>query len=75
MKNIALLILLVGLLVTFFAGFNFITREKVVDLGSIEITQQHSHYFGWSPLVGVVMIVVGGAIYLSTSKVFSIKKV
>lgn len=72
MKNIALLLLLVGFLFTIFATFNILTTRKVVDLGAIEIVQRHSYSSGWSPVLGIVMIVVGGAVYLSTKKTFSL---
>jgi hypothetical protein len=44
------------------------TREKVVDIGELEITANKNHTLKWSPIAGVVMIVVGGGLYLFGSK-------
>jgi hypothetical protein len=72
MKNIALLLLLVGFLITIFTAFNLFATQKVVDLGPIEVVQRHNYSNGWSPAVGIVMIVIGGAVFLSTKKTFSL---
>lgn len=68
MKKTGGIILAIGLLITIFAGFNFITREKVVDLGSVEIMQNKNHRLTWSPVIGIVMIAIGGGIYLFGAK-------
>lgn len=64
MKKISLFIIAIGLLITLFTGFNYITREKVVDIGDLEITANKNHTVAWSPIVGVVLMVVGGGLYL-----------
>ncbi len=64
MKRTGVIILIIGLLITVFTGFSFITREKVVDLGDLEITQNKDHGITWSPLIGVIVMVVGGGVYL-----------
>ena len=68
MKKISLFIIAIGLLITLFTGFNYITREKVVDIGDLEITANKNHTVAWSPIVGVVLMVVGGGLYLVGSK-------
>lgn len=68
MKRAGLFILVIGVALTLFAGFNFVTREKVVDLGSVEIMQNTNHTMSWSPILGVAMIVIGGGIYFFGNK-------
>lgn len=65
MKRTGLIVLVIGLLITVFTGFNFMTREKVVDIGELEITQNKKHGITWSPIIGVVVIAIGGGIYLA----------
>lgn len=65
MKRTGLIILVIGLIITVFTGFNYITREKVVDLGELEITKNKNHDITWSPIIGVVVIAIGGGIYLA----------
>lgn len=68
MKKISLIIIAIGLLITVFTGFNYFTREKVVDIGDLKITAKKNHNVEWSPIAGVVLMVVGGGLYLVGSK-------
>jgi len=68
MKRTGLIVLVVGLLITLFTGFNFFTREKVVDIGELEISANKKHSVNWSPYVGVVVMVIGAGMYLTASK-------
>lgn len=68
MKKISLVIIAIGLIISVFAGFNYVTREKVVDIGDLEITANKNHTLEWSPIAGVVLMVVGGGLYLVGSK-------
>jgi len=64
MKKTGIVILIVGLLITLFTGVKFFTKEKVLEIGDIEVTRDKEHTLDWSPLVGVAVMVAGGAIYL-----------
>ncbi len=44
---------------TTLTGFNIITKKKVVDLGSVEISREEKTPVYWSPITGGVLIVVG----------------
>jgi hypothetical protein len=68
MKKAGIIILLVGLTLTLFTGLNFITREKVVDIGELEISANRSRSIRWSPIIGVSMMAVGVGLYLLGSK-------
>lgn len=68
MKKIGLIIFAIGVLITAITGFTYITREKVVDLGSVEITANKRHYMDWSPIVGVVVMAIGGVVYFVGEK-------
>lgn len=62
MKTIGIIILLIGLGLTFFTGFTYFTKEKIVDIGKIEIVQSKAHHFNMSLMVGIVVMGVGGGI-------------
>jgi hypothetical protein len=55
-------------LITIFNGVNFVTKEKVVDIGSLEISADKNHSVNWSPYLGVALIVLGGGAYLLAGK-------
>ena len=69
MKQIGIVILILGLGLTLFTAITFFTKEKVVDLGIVEITRNQPHYLNWSPVVGIAVMVIGGfMIYLEKKK-------
>jgi hypothetical protein len=68
MKKAGITILIVGLLLTIFTAFTFFTREKVVDIGSLKITANKPHHMSWSPLIGIAVMGVGGAVVLLSPK-------
>ncbi|MCW9064875.1 MAG: hypothetical protein OQJ78_01160 [Ignavibacteriaceae bacterium] len=67
-KTIGIIIMAVGLLMTLYTGFNYVTREKVVDIGGIEITADKNNTVDWGPFVGIGVIVIGGVVFLAGRK-------
>ncbi|MFN0158337.1 MAG: hypothetical protein ACKVRP_09745 [Bacteroidota bacterium] len=68
MKTVGIVIFVVGVLMTVYTGFTYITTEKVVDLGDIEITKDNEHSVNWQPYVGIGAMVVGGALFFLDKK-------
>ena len=66
-KYLGIAIIAIGVLMMIYTGFNYMTTEKVVDLGVIEINKQHNHPVQWSPIVGLALI-VGGVVVLALNK-------
>jgi len=67
-KTIGLVITVIGLVMTLYTGFNYVTKEKVVDLGSVQITRDKEHSANWSPFIGIGIMVIGGVVFLSGRK-------
>ena len=68
MKTAGISILVIGLLMTLYSGFSYITKEKVVDLGNLEITKDNHHDINWQPYVGIGVMVVGGTVLVLGKK-------
>lgn len=64
MRKIGIMILLIGLVITVYTGFNFTTQEVIVDIGQVEITKDKAKQIHWSPLAGIALMIMGGGIYL-----------
>ena len=67
-KTIGLIIIGIGLIMTLYTGFNYVTKEKVVDIGSVEITADKDHTASWSPFIGIGIMVIGGVVFLYGKK-------
>ncbi len=68
MRIAGFFIIILGLALTFFIAFDFFTKEKVVDIGKIEISANKPHHFNWSPWIGVAIIGVGGVVLWKSFK-------
>jgi hypothetical protein len=68
MKKTGLIILILGILITIFTGFQFVTKEKVVDIGEIQVTRDKKHSIAWPPILGVAVMIVGGGVMLFGAK-------
>lgn len=68
MKTTGIIILVIGLLLTIFTAVTFFTKEKVVDLGTVEITSNKPHHLNWSPIIGIAVMAVGGIVIWQSSR-------
>lgn len=68
MKTTAITILIIGILITVFAGYDFVTQENVVEIGQLEISKNKSHIMQWSPAVGIVVMLIGGGLLFYSAK-------
>ena len=66
-KPLGITLIVIGAIMIIYTGLTYVTKEKVVDLGPIEINAEKSHPVNWSPIVGVVLL-VGGIAVMVTSK-------
>ena len=58
-KTLGIVLIVVGALMLIYGGFSYVTTEKVVDIGPIQIDKQKHHPVRWSPIFGVIMVVAG----------------
>lgn len=67
---LAMLLIAFGIAAFTYEGFTYKTREKAVDLGSLQVTTERTRNIPVSPIVGIIAI-AGGIVLLMkrTSKV------
>lgn len=67
MRTLAILLIVIGGIMTVFTGFNLVTKKEVADIGPIEINKTEKTPIYWSPITGGILL-VAGIIVLATSK-------
>ena len=67
MKIAAILLIIAGILMLIFRGFNFTQEKKLVDIGPLEINKQQKKFVGW-PFYAVGVTLVAGIIVLVAGK-------
>ena len=58
-KMLGIVLVAFGLLVLVWGGFNFKTRETVINIGPIEATREKTHHVPIAPIAGVVAVAAG----------------
>jgi len=66
-KTIGIILAIIGILMIVYTGFNYVTTEKVIDLGPLQMNMDKNHFVQWSPIVGVVLL-VGGILVIAIDK-------
>lgn len=63
----AIVLIAIGVIAIGYQGFTYTTKEKVVDIGPLEVTTEQTKRFPLPPIVGglalvggIVLLVVGG---------------
>lgn len=66
-KTTGIVLIILGIIMVAYTGFNYITTEKVIDIGPVQINKKVSHPVQWPPIAGAVLL-VGGIIIVASSK-------
>ena len=68
MKTLGWILLVAGIVMLLVRGFNYTTKEKVVDAGPIEISKKENHTVAWPLYAGGVLAIAGIALVAAGSK-------
>ena len=61
-KMLGIILIVVGIVGLAWGGFNFTTREKVVDIGPIHASRDKTHSVPLPPVAGALALVCGVAL-------------
>jgi uncharacterized membrane protein len=64
----AIVLIVLGALVLAYQGFNYTTRERVIDIGPIHATADEQKHVAISPILGGLALVGGIALLVVTGK-------
>jgi hypothetical protein len=64
---IAVILIAIGIVAFAYQGISYTSREKVVDLGPIQMTAEKTRTFPLPPIVGAIAL-VGGIVLLVMGK-------
>ena len=68
MKAIGILLIIVGVLVVGYQGFTYVTRDKVIDLGPVQVTKEKHKTVYLPPVLGAVALAAGIVLLVSGSR-------
>ncbi|HXB13481.1 MAG TPA: hypothetical protein VNZ45_15950 [Bacteroidia bacterium] len=66
-RTLGIVLIILGIVMMIYTGFNYVTTKNVVDLGSVQINHEENHPVQWSPIVGALLL-VGGVVVIASGK-------
>jgi len=66
MKAIGIVLIAIGLAGLLYGGFSWSRREKVLDIGPVEVTNEHTHSLPVPPIVGGICLAAGVVLLMKT---------
>ncbi|MDQ1090347.1 MULTISPECIES: hypothetical protein [unclassified Siphonobacter] len=67
MKGLGIGLIVIGAIMVIWTGFSYTKKEKVVDVGPIEISADKKESVNWPPYIGG-LLVLGGIVIVATAK-------
>ena len=67
MKPIGILLIALGIVGLLYGGITWTRKDKVVDIGSVEITRDKHESVPLPPVVGAILLVAGVALLFKPS--------
>jgi drug/metabolite transporter (DMT)-like permease len=67
-KIFGVILILAGVAALIYGGFSFTSQKKAVDMGPIQVNKTEHHSVPVPPLLGVVAIIGGGALFYFGAK-------
>lgn len=68
MRIVGVVLIVLGIAMMAFNGFNFTTTKKVVDVGPIEINKEESHPVAWPSWTGGIVLAAGIVVVIAGRK-------
>jgi len=59
MRTIGIVLIIIGIGMLLFRGFSVKSKEKVVDVGPLEVNKTENKWIGWPVYAGGIAIVAG----------------
>lgn len=63
MKILGIILVIIGAAMLIFTGFEYVTKETIVDIGPINIEADKTNFVSLSPILGAVLL-IGGIVLL-----------
>lgn len=59
MRTVGIILIIVGILMIVTKGFDFRKKEKVAEIGPVEINKEETKHVGWPTYTGIAVTIAG----------------
>jgi hypothetical protein len=68
MKMLGIVLIVLGVVGVLYGGFTWTTKDKVVDLGPVEVSKDKTHSIPLPPIAGAVSLIAGTALVVMSGR-------
>ncbi len=68
MKGLGIVLIIIGIIMMIFRSVNFTTKEKVADVGPLEINKEKNNSVNWPLYAGAIVTVAGVVVLVAGNK-------
>jgi uncharacterized membrane protein len=58
-RNIGFVLIAIGAIMLIWTGFSYTKKEKIVDLGPLQVSADRQKTVSWPPILGGVVLIAG----------------
>jgi uncharacterized membrane protein len=66
-NKLGIILIIAGAVMLIWTGFSYTKKEKVVDLGPLQVSVDKKETIGWPPYLGTILL-IGGIVIVVTGK-------
>jgi uncharacterized membrane protein len=67
-KTVGIILIVIGAVMLIWGGFSYTKKEKVIDMGPLEISANKTETVNWPPYAGGVILVAGIVVLVISKK-------
>ena len=68
MRVLGIILIVAGILMFVFSGFNYKTEKRVADVGPLKIDKTENHTIGWPVYAGAITLIAGVVVLVAAPK-------
>ncbi|HKW03189.1 MAG TPA: hypothetical protein VJN96_25410 [Vicinamibacterales bacterium] len=68
MKLLGIVLIVLGVVGVLYGGFTWTTKDKVVDLGPLEVSTEKTHSLPLPPIAGALSLIAGTALVVMSGR-------
>lgn len=65
---ISIILIIVGILALSYQGISYVSHDKIIDMGSLQVSADQRHTIPIAPVLGVVALVAGIVMIVSAKR-------
>jgi hypothetical protein len=67
-RNLGIILIVIGAIMLIWTGINYTKKEKVVDLGPLQVSVDKKETIAWPPYLGAIFLIGGIVIFVTGKK-------